>query len=179
VSPPVVITEDNGKLYFAIERLAAGAPVEVFECRIGEYADYLREDALRAQTDHVAQTWLLREREGYGIVGYMSLIADAVRLSTAEKELHKLDYPFKTIPAMKIGKLAVAEVFRQKYQGVGLTYYILLAILLRSLSTPTARRGSSPWTLMWSMTRVCWRFTKKTVSLPTPNCQANTARPSA
>jgi GNAT superfamily N-acetyltransferase len=129
VNPPVVITEDNGKLYFAIERLAAGAPVGAFECRIGEYSDYLREDALRAQADHVAQTWLLRERESHGIVGYMSLIADAVKLSTAEKELHKLDYPFKTIPAMKIGKLAVAEALRQKYRGVG-TYLIYHASLI-------------------------------------------------
>jgi GNAT superfamily N-acetyltransferase len=126
MNPPVVITEYNGKLYFAIERLAVGAPVDAFACRIGEYSDYLREDALRAQADHVAQTWLLRERESHGIVGYMSLIADAVKLSTAEKELHKLDYPFKTIPAMKIGKLAVAEAFRQKYRGVG-TYLIYQA----------------------------------------------------
>jgi GNAT superfamily N-acetyltransferase len=126
VNPPVVITKKNGKLYFALERLVAGALVEAFECRVGEYSDYLREDALRAQADHVAQTWLLRERESHGIVGYMSLIADAVKLSTAEKELHKLDYPFKTIPAMKIGKLAVAEVFRQKYRGVG-TYLIYQA----------------------------------------------------
>jgi GNAT superfamily N-acetyltransferase len=123
VNPPVVITEDNGNLYFALERLAADVPLNAFECRVGEYSDYLREDALRAQADHVAQTWLLRERESHGIVGYMSLIADAVKLSTAEKELHKLDYPFKTIPAMKVGKLAVAEAFRQKYRGVG-TYLL-------------------------------------------------------
>ncbi|GHV76776.1 N-acetyltransferase [Spirochaetia bacterium] len=123
MSTPIVINRYNGKEYFALERLAAGAPVGAFECRIGEYADYLREDAFRTQTDHVALTWLLRERENHGIAGYMSLIADAVKLSTAEKELHKLDYPFKTIPAMKIGKLAVAEAFRQKYRGVG-TYLI-------------------------------------------------------
>ncbi|GHT63917.1 N-acetyltransferase [Spirochaetia bacterium] len=126
MNPPVGITEDNGDAYFIIERLAAGTPVWAFECRIGEYTDYLRENALHAQADHVAQTWLLRERESCGIAGYMSLIADAVKLSTAEKELHKLDYPFKTIPSLKIGKLAVAEVFRQKYRGVG-TYLIYLA----------------------------------------------------
>ena len=68
MNPPVVITKDNGEAYFAIERLAAGAPVEAFECRIGEYADYLREDALRAQADHAAQTWLFRERENHGII---------------------------------------------------------------------------------------------------------------
>jgi hypothetical protein len=126
VSGPIVITEDNGEAYFTLERLTEGAPVGAFECRIGEYTDYLREDALRAQADHVAQTWLLREESSGEISAYMSLIADAVKLSTAEKELHKLDYPFKTIPALKIGKLAVAEASRQKYRGIG-TLMIYLA----------------------------------------------------
>ncbi|MHC6204515.1 hypothetical protein ACYULU_15150 [Breznakiellaceae bacterium SP9] len=41
MNPPVVITEDNGDDYFAIERLAVGAPVGAFECRIGEYSTKL------------------------------------------------------------------------------------------------------------------------------------------
>jgi hypothetical protein len=59
VTKPIVITEDNGESYFSLERLAEDAPVSTFECRIGEYADYLRKEALRAQDDHVAQTWVL------------------------------------------------------------------------------------------------------------------------
>jgi hypothetical protein len=126
---PVIITEDNGEDYFSLERLANGAPVSAFRCRIGEYSDYLREDAFRAQDDHVAQTWLLWERESGAIAAYMSLIADAVKLSTAEKELHRLNYPFKTIPAMKIAKLAVAELFRPTYRGLG-TYMVCQASLI-------------------------------------------------
>jgi hypothetical protein len=129
VNSPVVITEDNADQFFRFERLAVNAPIGDFECRIGEYTDYLREEAIHAQADHVAQTWLLRERESGGIAAYMSIIADAVRLSVAEKELHKLDYPFKTIPAMKIGKLAVGELFRQKYRGMG-TYLVYQAALI-------------------------------------------------
>ncbi|GHV22432.1 N-acetyltransferase [Spirochaetia bacterium] len=136
MNPPIVITKDNGETYFALERLAAGAPVGAFECRIGEYADYLQEDAFRAQADHVAQTWLLRERESHGVFAYMSLIADAVKLSTAEKELHKLDYPFKTIPAMKIGKLAVAGAFRQKYRGIGTLMLYLAGRFARTSINP-------------------------------------------
>ena len=49
----------------------------------------------------------------------MSLIADSIKLSATEKELHNLDYPFKTIPAMKIAKLAVSFPFREKYRGIG------------------------------------------------------------
>jgi hypothetical protein len=68
---------------------------------------------------HVALTWLLRERASGDIAAYMSLIADAVRLSVAEKELHSLSYPFKTIPALKIAKLAVSETAQQRYRGIG------------------------------------------------------------
>ncbi|MDR1468196.1 MAG: GNAT family N-acetyltransferase [Spirochaetaceae bacterium] len=116
---PVTITEDNAEHYFRLELLVADAPVEVFRCTVPEYAAYLREEAFRAQTDHVATTWLLREEVDGEIAAYMSLVADAVRLSNAEKELHKLRYPFKTIPAMKIAKLAVGEMSRHRYCGIG------------------------------------------------------------
>jgi GNAT superfamily N-acetyltransferase len=129
VNSPIVINEDSADQFFCFERLAERAPVGDFECRIGEYTGYLREEALHAQADHIAQTWLLRERESGGIAAYMSLIADAVRLSVAEKELHKLDYPFKTLPAMKIGKLAVSAALHHKYRGMG-TYLVYQAALI-------------------------------------------------
>jgi hypothetical protein len=129
MTAPIVITEDNAYEYFSFERLAAGMPVGGVECHIREYANYLQENTFRAQADHVAQTWLLIELESFKIAAYMSLIADAVKLSTAEKELHRLDYPFKTIPAMKIAKLAVAGEFRQKYRGLG-TYMVCQAGLI-------------------------------------------------
>jgi ribosomal protein S18 acetylase RimI-like enzyme len=49
----------------------------------------------------------------------MSLIADAIKLSFPERELHNLNYPFKTIPAIKIAKLAVDRSFSEKYRGIG------------------------------------------------------------
>ena len=44
---------------------------------------------------------------------------DAIKLSFTEKELHNLNYPFRTIPAMKIAKLAVDQNFLKKYKGIG------------------------------------------------------------
>ncbi|GHV80572.1 hypothetical protein AGMMS49944_23630 [Spirochaetia bacterium] len=67
----------------------------------------------------MALTWLFAERSTGNIAAYMSLIADAIKLSTTEKELHNLDYPFKTIPAMKIAKLAVSGPYQEKYSGIG------------------------------------------------------------
>jgi ribosomal protein S18 acetylase RimI-like enzyme len=68
-------------------------------------------------------TWLLRERATGIITAYMSLIADAIKLSVSEKETHNLHYPFKTIPAMKMAKLAVSNPAQSKYKGLG-TYMI-------------------------------------------------------
>jgi GNAT superfamily N-acetyltransferase len=90
-----------------------------FDCGITEYNDYLLRDALRSRNDHIALTWLLTERSTGKTAAYMSLIMDAIKLSFTEKEHHKLDYPFKTIPAMKIAKLAVDGSFSKKYKGIG------------------------------------------------------------
>ncbi|WP_461257837.1 GNAT family N-acetyltransferase [Treponema sp. R80B11-R83G3] len=117
------INLENGNIYFWIEQLSSDTSLGGFSCLIDEYNDYLFDDALRSQNDHIALTWLLRERANGTIVAYMSLIADAIKLSVSEKEIHNLNYPFKTIPAMKIAKLAVSNPAQSKYKGLG-TYMI-------------------------------------------------------
>jgi hypothetical protein len=115
----IFVTRDNGDDYFYLEQLKPKTQVAGFLCPIGEYNDYLNSDAFRSQSDHIALTWLLREHTSGEIAAYMSLIADAIKLSVSEKELHNLNYPFKTIPAMKIAKLAVAQSFQTKFKGIG------------------------------------------------------------
>jgi hypothetical protein len=65
----------------------------------------------------------------------MSLIADAIKLNAVEKELHGLKYPFKTMPCMKIAKLAVASNSQEKYSGIG-SYMIDMAA---AIATQTYR----------------------------------------
>jgi GNAT superfamily N-acetyltransferase len=115
----VKFSQTVGSAYFKLEQLTPGAPVDVFSCSAAEYDEYLQKDALRSRNDHIALTWLLRERSTGRIASYMSLIADAIKLSVSEKELHDLNYPFKTSPAIKIAKLAVFHEFSGKYQGIG------------------------------------------------------------
>jgi hypothetical protein len=115
----VRITSKNAGDYFYLEPLSTGKPLASFKCPIDEYNDYLFHDATRSLNDHIAKTWLLWEPASDKIAAFMSLIADAIRLSATEKELHALNYPFKTIPAMKIAKLAVSQVFSEKYKGIG------------------------------------------------------------
>jgi hypothetical protein len=102
----IVVNYQNGKNFFSIKQLSADTLLDGFSCRITEYTNYLLKDALRSQNDHVALTWLLRERATGEIAAYMSLIMDAIKLSFTEKERHHLNYPFRTVPAMKIAKLA-------------------------------------------------------------------------
>jgi GNAT superfamily N-acetyltransferase len=129
MSSRIAVNLRNGDTLFFLEQLAEGTPLGKFSCSIAEYNDYLIEDSMRSQADHIALTWLLRERPTGTIVAYMSLIADAIKLSLSEKELHGLNYPFKTLPAMKIGKLAVCEIAQKKYKGIG-SYMIDNALAL-------------------------------------------------
>jgi hypothetical protein len=91
----------------------------IFNCGIPEYNDYLLKDSFRSMNDHIAFTWLLTERSTDKVAAYMALIMDSIKLSFTEKELHNLNYPFKTIPAMKIAKLAVDSNFSEKFKGIG------------------------------------------------------------
>jgi ribosomal protein S18 acetylase RimI-like enzyme len=129
MSSRIAINHRNGDAYFYLEHLSSIVPVADFSCAIEEYNDYLLEDALRSQNDHIALTWFLRERTAGTIVAYMSLIADAIKLSVSEKEIHALNYPFKTIPAMKMAKLAVSQSAQKDYKGLG-TYMIANALAL-------------------------------------------------
>jgi ribosomal protein S18 acetylase RimI-like enzyme len=107
------------KKLFSLEQLNEKIRMDSFHCQIEEYNEYLFNEAVKSQNDQMALTLLLRERSTGTIAAYMSLIADAIKLTATEKELHDLAYPFKTVPAMKIAKLAVSVPFQEKYRGIG------------------------------------------------------------
>ena len=119
MSRKIEIGFSNAPEYFYFQLLTDSTVLESFDCGIPEYNDYLMDDALRSMCDHVALTWLLTERATNKITAYMSLIMDAIKLSFTERELHNLKYPFRTIPAMKIAKLAVGLNSSEKYKGIG------------------------------------------------------------
>jgi hypothetical protein len=116
---PISVAGKAGDMYFFRKQLTPDVSLTGFSCSVQEYNDYLTQDALRSRDDHIALTWLLYDVFTGGIAAYMSIINDAIKLSVSEKELHKLNYPFKTIPAMKIAKLAVSKSFGKIYKGVG------------------------------------------------------------
>jgi len=123
----IKVTSKNVLDYFYFEKLIPEKLLESFSCPIAEYNDYLFLDAIRSLKDHIAKTWLLCELKTEKIVAYMSLISDAIKLSATEKELHGLNYPFKTIPAIKIAKLAVDGNISERYRGIG-SFMIIAAM---------------------------------------------------
>jgi ribosomal protein S18 acetylase RimI-like enzyme len=119
MKPSVRKSITTDKKLFTLEQLRRETRLDSFTCLIEEYNEYLLNEALRSQRDHMALSWLFRERSTGAIAAYMSLIADAIKLSVSEKDLHSLDYPFKTVPAMKIAKLAISAPFQERYKGIG------------------------------------------------------------
>jgi len=115
----IEIIPQNASDYFYFQSLTSLIACDNFNCGISEYNYYLVDDALRSMNDHIALTWLLTERATDKVAAYMSLIMDAIKLSFTEKDLHHLNYPFRTIPAMKIAKLAVDRYFSEKYKRIG------------------------------------------------------------
>ena len=109
----------SDKRLFSLKQLKREIKLDSFFVRLKNTMNICSTKRSRAQNDQMALTWLLCERSSGAVASYMSLIADAIKLSATEKELHKLEYPFKTVPAMKIAKLAVSAPFQEKYSGIG------------------------------------------------------------
>jgi ribosomal protein S18 acetylase RimI-like enzyme len=83
---------------------------------------FLRDDALRLQERRIVNTFVAYHGEvgSSVLVGYVSLLADAIRLETREKKRLDLahdDHPF--VPAVKIARLAVDAAFGRRFRGTG------------------------------------------------------------
>jgi len=59
------------KRLFSLEQLDEKIPLNSFLCHIGEYNNYLFQEALRSQKDQIALTWLFRERSTGAIVSLL------------------------------------------------------------------------------------------------------------
>jgi GNAT superfamily N-acetyltransferase len=98
--------------------------VTAFSCGNADLDDFLRSDALRYQAHHVATTYLgiYEDRT----VGYVTLMADAVILSSRERKQLRApnstplgydDHP--VIPALKVARLGACQEFRTDFSGCG------------------------------------------------------------
>lgn len=80
-----------------------------------EMDDFLREEALAEQTKNQNVTYLFIDKANKQIAGYISLCNDCISLETTEKDALQLTY--RTIPAIKIARLAVNNTYKRNGLG--------------------------------------------------------------
>ncbi len=99
-----------------------------FDCEQVEMNDYLCDGtALRDEGNSVTRTYLVRV--GEDLVGYFSVLADAIQLSTKERPAGT---NYSSAPALKLGRMGVDKPY--KGQGVGVWILDYVVGLARSLA---------------------------------------------
>lgn len=98
-----------------------------FTCgKAKEYVTFLKVKALQLEQLGVTRTFLLVHKETQELIGYFSLSADTVRLTIGEEvgtDLESVD--FMTLPALKLGKLAINKSLSDKAKRKGYGSFVL------------------------------------------------------
>ena len=78
-----------------------------FDSKIDEYNDFLK-IADKFYDINISKTFLLIHNTTNELIAYMTLSADSIKLTGEEKDNHDISkVPYASVPALKIGKLAV------------------------------------------------------------------------
>ena len=96
-----------------------------FDSSIQEYNIFL-EVAKKFFDLNISKTFLLIHKKTYELLAYMTLSADSIKLTADEKEIHDIaKVPYASIPALKIGKLAVNKVLSEEATRKGYGSFML------------------------------------------------------
>lgn len=96
-----------------------------FDSHIKEYDDFLQV-AKKFYDLNVSRTFLLIHRKTNELLAYMTLSADSIKLTPGEKELHDIaKVPYASIPALKVGKLAVNKETSDEIKRKGYGSFLL------------------------------------------------------
>ncbi|WP_418792153.1 GNAT family N-acetyltransferase [Phosphitispora sp. TUW77] len=79
-----------------------------FDCGTSDYNEFLTYDAPLYIEQNLCQVKLLLDKKNADIIGYIALSSDSFVLDPDEKAKEGLKIPFNSVPALKIGKLAVS-----------------------------------------------------------------------
>lgn len=97
----------------------------LFDSHIAEYNIFL-EVADKFYDLNISKTFLLISKETNELLAYMTLSADSIKLTNEEKELHDIGkVPYASIPALKVGKLAVNKEISDKAKRKGYGSFML------------------------------------------------------
>ena len=96
-----------------------------FDSKIQEYNDFL---SVADEFDewNISRTHFLYHKKTKELLGYMTLSTDSIKLTNDEKSLHNIsDVPFASIPALKVGKLAINKNLNTCSQRKGYGSFLL------------------------------------------------------
>jgi len=89
--------------------------ISKFDNYVDEYNKFLIEEAEDFEEKCISKTQLLLENTTGDVIGYFSLCSASIKMTKDEKQLHDMeDIMVSSIPALKIGKLAISEIKRNK-----------------------------------------------------------------
>ena len=85
-----------------------------------EYKTFLLFKAKKLDELGISTTYVMIHNSTNELIGYFSLSSDTIKLTTSEKEQAKLgDVSFMSLPAIKMGKLAINKSLSEKAQRKG------------------------------------------------------------
>ena len=104
--------------------------INCFECYQSDLVDFLKEDALRAEAISISTTFLVFDNaqwehykktgklDSLQLLGYITIMADSIRLDGDLKaEFRKKGIEYKSLPAMKIGRLCIDDKYQKRHIG--------------------------------------------------------------
>lgn len=111
-----------------------GEIIKNFKTENKELKDFLVEDALRNQELAISTTYLWFYRPTNEVLAYVTLLADAIRIHGTHLQFPFTDkgVPYKTLPAVKIGRLCVNDRFRRRGIGTLTTMFTMEMVLKTS-----------------------------------------------
>ena len=98
-----------------------------FDCgEANEYVTFLRKKAILLDNLAVTKSFVMIHNETKELIGYFSLSADTVKLTLDEKaEADMEDVDFMSLPALKLGKLAINKGLREDSKRKGYGSFVL------------------------------------------------------
>lgn len=96
-----------------------------FDSHIAEYNDFLK-IAENFFDLNISKTFVLLHKKTNEVIAYMTLSADSIKLTDEEKNLHDIGkVPYASIPALKVGKLAVNKEIPDEAKRKGYGSFML------------------------------------------------------
>lgn len=98
-----------------------------FDSQIEEYNNYLEVARAFDELD-ISKTFLLIHKKTCELLAYMTLSADSIKLTPNEKQEHDISkVPYASVPALKVGKLAVNRELSDSVKRKGYGSFLLEA----------------------------------------------------